>query len=447
MTVPVFLAVGVALLALGLFVVRDREGAWVTPGMFLVLVYAINFFFDPITRYLELRPIPIPFNADAWPQLTIYNTLCFGAFLCGYMLVPWSRYRANRSTSETRLQPMFSRLSFSIAASFCLLCIIAQYIGFAYYGRFEYDPIVFNYYRPLGFEFIVSLVPILNIFIPAIFVSAYLEESTRKGMRKTAFWILLMLGVALTLATFARRVSFEIVIVIAMIYHFRYKKLRMSQIFAGVVFVVIANAVALLRRLHVGILNIDLGMVGGLIGSEGATLVDLFFYTVTIFEGQSVHSYVIDIVDKHTGPFYGRTYLDAIFSRTIPFYSIFESELQTPSEWYHEVRGYPFYGVRMTFSLIAETYLNFGRQGWFIFGFIGFFTSWLSFQIRTTRSPVMLVWAAFSLISFMAALRDDLIPLFMRVTWYIVPLIVARGLLQFSGLPRIPGLSGRRGRE
>ena len=442
--VPGYLITGALLLALAFAVVRIAEKTWFSPGAVLLLIYGVHCFLDPTLRFHGVHPRG--FNPDTWTALSAFNAMCYGALVFGYMLPRLSLHRDKRlylsglsdrqgarrlALPAPRPRRMFDRAGFFIAASLCVLVVAALFVGLGFLGRFSLPKKLFTDYKPEYYEFLVSLYPILYVFVPALFVSAYFDRPGAATLRKCTAWLLVGVSALFVMAIFGRGMIFTIVLTIGIVYHFRYRRIDARHLMVAVSFVGLVTFAALLRRAQVGITELDLAAVEQLFASGRIVFFDFFVYTVMIFEGQPVLSHVIGIIDDSTDLFYGRTYLNTVLMRILPF-EIPGLDLEPPPRiWYRVNSGFAFGSFGRGFSILAEAWMNFGRYGFVVFLFVGMLARWLSFKVYTTRNPVMLLWSAFVIVVLIVALRDDSLALFTRVVWYIVPLIVFRWVMLF----------------
>ena len=424
MTVPVYLLVGGLLLLWAFAVVRLGEKTWLSPGAVLLLIYGIHCFLDPTLR-AHYGIHPKDFNPDTWLTLSVYNAWCFAALVFGYMLLQLPLRRDKQYYFLQRPGRMFDRAGFFAAVLLCILVVGVLFVGLFLLGRFTLSKSLFTDYKPLAYKFIVSLYPILYVFVPALFASAYFD----RPRAKFAAWLLVGLVALFVMSTLGRGMIYTILLTILIIYHFRYRKIKGRYLVGSVLFVGLATFVALLRRANRGILEIDLATIEQLLASGEIGFLDWFVYTVMIFDGQPVVSNVIEIVDDVTGPYYGLTYLNTVLMRAVPFDIPGIDFMPSPDSWYRIIRGFRFGSSGRGFSIIAESYMNFGRYGFVVFLFVGMLVRYLSFKVYTTSNPVMLLWSSFSIVVLIVALRDDSLTLFMRVVWYIFPLIVFRRVL------------------
>ena len=420
MTPSVYLCVGALLLLTAAVAVRRREGSLVTPGGLLLLFYGLHCFLDPTMRYLGVHRLT--FNPLTWETLTVYNTLCFGALTLGYLLPRRRLARDKERYLAARPARMFGRTGFALAALGCALVLGVLFVSLGALGRFSLPPVVFNTYRPPAYELLVSLYPILYIIVPALAVSAFFD-----GGGRARRWVAgaLVAGVALfTMATLGRGMIFAVLLTIGIVWHFRYRRFLPRHVLAAVGLVGAVTFVALLRRAGVGLAGIDLETVRYLALSGALAFLDGFFaFTVMISEGQITLSGTIAFVEE-TGLYHGRTYLDTVLSRTVPFYA---PALPQPKVWYEMLTS----RFGHDFSILAESYMNFGRAGCVVFLGVGALARRLSLQVYTARNPVLLLWSAWMIVVLVLATRGDSVPLFMRAVWYIVPLIALRGFFRF----------------
>lgn len=424
MTPPVYLFVGALLLAAAAAAVRWREKSLITPGALLLLFYGVHCFLDPTLRYLGTHPRS--FNPLTYETLTVYNALCYSALTVGYLLPRWPLRRDKGHYLAARPAPMFDRTGFWLAALGCVAVFAMLFVGMAVLGRFSLPKNVFNAYRQPAYELLVSLYPIIYIFVPALAASAWFD-STRRGRRLMA-GALVAATALFTMVTFGRGLIFAVLLTIGILWHFRYRKLERRHLAAAVGLVLLLTFVALLRRAGVGFTGIDQEMVRYLAAAGRLGFLDGFFaYTVMISEGQIVLSNVIAFVEE-TGLYYGRTYLNSILSRTVPLY---DPALPQPTEWYRVLAGFRFGLSALDFSIIAETYMNFGRTGFVAFVLVGVLARYCSQMVQTARNPVLLLWATWMIVVLILATRGDSVALFMRTVWYIVPLIALRTGLSF----------------
>ena len=424
MTPSIYLLVGAMLLAVAAAAVHWREKSLITPGALVLLFYGVHCFLDPTLRYLGVHPRA--FNPFTWETLTIHNALCYSALVIGYALPRGLLRRDKGHYLAARPARMFGRTGFWLVAFGCAATIGALFVGMAVLGRFSLPPNVFNAWRPPAYEVLVSLFPILYIIVPALAISAWFDSS-RLRRRLTVGALVAMVAV-FTMATLGRGLIFTVLLTTGIVWHFRYRKIKARHLAVAAGLVIFIALVALLRRAGTGITGIDLATIEHLAAAGRLGFLDgLFAYTVMISEGQVVVSNVIAFVEK-TGLYHGRTWLDSVLSRTVPFY---DPSLPQPMEWYRTLSGFRFGRSAPDFSIIAESYMNFGRAGFVVFVLVGLLARYCSHMVYTARSPVLLLWAAWMIVVLILATRTDSVALFTRAVWYIVPLIALRVGLSF----------------
>ena len=450
MTPPTHLLVGGLLLLWAVAGVRLREKSWVSPGAILLLTYGVYCFLDPVLRYhgvhhRDFTPETWPtlsmlsyippwkpnFNPEAWPTLSVFNATCYAALVFGYLLPRLPLRRDKQAYLLERPRRMFDRAGFFAAALLGILVVGVLFVGLGTLGRFTLPKELFTDYKPPGYELLVSLYPILYVFVPALFVSAYFDVPRAARLRKVTLWLLVGLVTLFVMATLGRVMIFTILLTSGIIYHFRYRPLKGRYLVGALLFVGLVTFVALLRRAHVGISQIDLETIRQLFASGRIVFSDWFVFTVMIFDTQHVLSHLIGIIDEGTGPYYGQTYVNSVLMRIVPFDVPGLGFMSPPQIWYRAISGSEYGSSGRSFSILAEAYMNFGRSGWVVFLFVGMLVRYLSFKVYTTRHPVMLLWAAFGIVVLIVALRNDSLTLFMQMGWYIIPLIVFRWILLF----------------
>ena len=433
MTPAVYLIVGALLAVLAMLAVRWREKTLITPGALLLGFYGVHCFVDPTLRYLGVHPNG--FNLLTWKTLTIYNVLCYGALVVGYLLPWWPLHRDKERYIAVRPARMFERTGFFWAATACTVVLGMLFVGMALLGRFTLPAIVFNFYRPGIYELLISLYPVLFLVVPAVFVSAWFDASSGRRFRRFAAGALVAGVVLYNLALLGRLMALSVLVTIGIVWHFRYRQFGVRHVAGAVLVVALVNGGALLRRIATGLTGIDLESIRQLAVAGGLTFMDgIFSYVVMISEGQVVLSNTIAFVEE-TGLFGGGTYLDSVLSRTLPNH---EPLLPQPKPWYEIMTNTHRLGVTsFDFSILAEAYMNFGRAGAFFFLFLGALVRYLSYKVYTACSPVMLLWSAWMIVVLLVATRGDSLALFMRMSWYIVPLIALRvGAAFFDGSTR-----------
>ena len=419
MTPPVYLLVGTLLLAVAAAAVRWREKALLTPGALLLLFYGVHCFLDPTLRYLGLHSHD--FNPLTWETLTVYNALCYGALVIGYVLPRWPLRCDKGHYLAARPARMFDRTGFWLVALGCAAVLGVLFVGMAVLGRYSQPSALSNVYRPPAYELLVSLYPILYIIVPAVTVSALFDGG--RWWRPLTAGALVAAVMLFTMGTLSRQIIFAVLLTVGIIWHFRYRKLGMCHLAAAAGLVILITFVALLRQAGIAPIDIDLETIRHIAAAGNPGFLKGFFaYIFMISEGQIVVSNVIALVEG-TGLYYGRTWLDSVLSRTVPFYY---SSLLQPQEWYSTLTASPLHINAPDFSIIAESYMNFGRAGFVVFVLVGGLARYCSHMVYTVRNPVLLLWAAWMIVVLIVATRSDSVVLFMRTVWYIVPLIALR---------------------
>lgn len=425
MALSVFLICSALLVASALVVVRVREGTLQSPGAVLLLIYAIHCFIEPTLRYLGLR---VGFPLATWPILSVYNLVCYGALVCGYMLPRLPLRQDKQHYQQQRPSLIFDRVGFVTTVVLVFMIIVWIFAGMAYYGRFEGVKHQFEDYKPVGYELIISTHFILYLFIPALFVAVLLNREKIPGWHKTVVWLLVGLVVLYSLALLDRGIIFTVAFTVALICHFRYRSFTRWQMAGTLLFVAFVVAFTLLRRAGTGIVNIGWGTVTELVATGQLAFIDILVIGLTMFEGQQVLANVIELVDD-TGLFYGKTYLNTVLRQMVPFYN---ADMPIPSLWYRIAEQHAPGSFGRGFGLLAESYMNFGRYGFVVLFCVGLAARYLSFKIYTTRHPIMLIWAAYAIAGLLEGLRRDSYALFTHTFLHILPLLVFWGLLQIS---------------
>lgn len=418
MPVPLYIACGVVLVLCALVVVRRREGTWFTPGCLMLCIYFVNFFLDPPLRYLGFHG---RYPTEVWSEVTMFNIAAYVMLLLGYML-PRRRLAADKQVyRDSQPKPMFNNMSFGIAALMCFAVMVVAFTAMIIYDRFGAVRFVFEDNKPQGYEYIVSFYGLLLTFIPALFVAAYLDRYRKpSGVHAMIVWGLVIAVGAYALALFDRGMIFSVMFSIALIYHFRYKGFSRRHLFLVLLMGLFVVGFTLLRRTGTGVTNISWASLVALMEEGSLAVQDVAIIGIIMFEGQGVLPEVIQLVEEY-GFFYGRTYLNTLMQHLIPFYG---SDIPVPAQWYRMVAGHAPNTYGRGFGISPESYLNFGHYGVVLFFFVGLLLRWLSYKMYTTQHPIMLVWVAYALGSFLQGLRGDSYALFARALLHIVPLVL-----------------------
>ena len=417
MTPHIFLALGVALLLCALVAVRTREGSWWSPATILLLVFFINIFLDPLLRYYGLRPSENDAVRDTWVAFSAFNAACYAALVAGYALPRTGLRRDWQFYREARPGPIFDRAGFFLVVGICVAILLLTFIAMAYWGRFGLVKHAFEDVKPAGFELITSLYAVVFMFVPALFVSAYLGRPEAARWQRWIVWGVVALVVALSLALFDRGTALTIVLTIGLLYHFRFRSFTWWQVVLGLLFVAFVVSFTLLRRTDTGIANINPAAVLALVDAGRLAARDLFIIGVTMFEGQDVLANVINLT-QDTGLFHGRTYLNTLLTQ------FYDTGLEIPKHWYRTISGHAPGSHGRGFGLAAEAYMNFGRLGFLVFFLVGLLARWASFKIYTARNPVLLIWSAYALTALIYALRSDSYTLFAQLVLHVIPLLL-----------------------
>jgi hypothetical protein len=128
----------------------------------------------------------------------------------------------------------------------------------------------------------------------------------------------------------------------------------------------------------------------------------------TALGGWDVFTNVFDLVPTYDTYKFGFTYIESFIGLFSPrVLGIGSYNAITPSRWYMELYSPGTTNHGFDFSLLAETYINFGYFGPLFFIPLGFFIGYLSYNLQHTKSSNILFFSLIALEALTFGVRMD----------------------------------------
>lgn len=419
LSLDLYFVIGCCLLLMAAAAMRVREGTVFPPSAVFFGAFFVHAFVTVLVRFDS----PF-FEIASWPTLSWYNVGCFLAALAGYVLFPRSG-EGTAEIKEYRTKPgnMFGRTSFWIAVLLVMGLIVIQVGGSAALGLYNQAKGFYGYDVPSGVEMLRTLAFPLYIFVPAVLLAAYNDRYAQSPVYRWVGVLLISLLLLHSLATFSRQLIFAIMVTTFIVVHFRIYRISLRTIVALGGVAVVVTAAALLRRTGEGLLQLGPANVVRFVQSGEFSVGGILYLFGTMVPGQAVFSNVIQLVEE-SSLHWGGTYVGTLIDKLS--LGLLGRGGTSPSRWFIQSIGYGGGSHGFDFSMIAETYMNFGRFGFLFFVPLGCLVAFLSRSVRRTRHPVMLVWSAFMIVNLVIGFRNDSVAFITRALYFVVPLIVFR---------------------
>lgn len=415
---------GCIFLFAALLSVRVIEKRYLAPAAWFFVVFYLHAYVDPYLR----------FGVDGnFNQSTVFTLI---RYTIGLNFCLWTSYsllaiflHRNRLNYPQETNKLFGKQTFLVMTIITLGVFCILFVGFYFVGRFSNSKAYFSYGQGGAFRQIVVFSYLLYTFVPALFLSTYFDICNRTYFKRGLAIVLLFLTAAYSMAQFGRQTIMMILIMILMIYHNRVKLLNFFNLASMFLIVVFVTVFSYLRTLKTGILTLSSEQIQILIQSGIVSINDVLLSILTSIPGQTVFSNVISIVNSEDSLWFGKTYIQSFFGLLVPnvFRGVFEYD--TPAFWYKSVYAPGTVGHGFDFSMIAESYMNFGNWGVLVFCVVGFVIACSSYVILYSKDPLLIIFGALLIVSFLIGLRNDSNALFTRIFFFMIPIVVLKTFL------------------
>lgn len=388
------------------FRVLDKQ--WLPPACIFVFGFVSATFLYSIS--ITALEVDSPsFAYENFELATQYSTACFLFLLLGY-LVHGVAFRTRRKSSVLPIEPYDTGSIGSILlVSIFIACLAITLINHPFLSSADYVRGADSYPEEgnVGVFYRLSFVA-SQIFGPLV-LSLCVISVSRRSKSETIRWLAVfgvVVIVALTLLAFDRHQAVSIILMVAVLYHFRVKAFRLKQVAACFVPVLVLQATRTLRSESVSVNDFDFDVVLHAIGE--IDVVALLVGPFTAIGGWDVLTNVFNLVPSVDDFKYGATYLDSLFGIFMPrALGLGSYGAETPSVWYVNLYAPGTTGHGYDFSMVAESYINFGLYGCAVFFAFGFMVRWISIVIARSSSPYAVTFAIIALEVFTFGLRMD----------------------------------------
>lgn len=407
------LFVGAVILLAFVFSFKMVEGTWAPPAVLFVVGFTSSTY---LYAYIILGlPISPPnFAYENFDEALWLSSACFVSMLAGYILYGAlnSRRQASLDTSLNEFMgPHTARIFSGVALASCAFLVIYNLIsgsfsGIRGEGAYLSDSDV-NFLDRLGF--IVShLIAPINV---ALFLAANTLQNKLLAAKMLRYaWFSIAIMTAVTLLSFNRQLIVYMAICLALIYHYRIRRIGVREISLGIPLLIIVQLIRDMRSLDATLVELNSAQITDyLVDQVGfENLFGVLRSILTGIAGWDVFSNVLDIVPFMDNYFYGSSYLNSfagLFKPRVLGLSSYDEV--TLSVWYMQMYAPGTINHGYDFSMLAEAYINFGYFMPIWFFFIGVFLYFLSSRIRLTQSPFLLFFSVIALVVLTFGLRSD----------------------------------------
>lgn len=404
------------LLFLAVFKIFDKRLA--PPAIIFVLGFvSATFLYSLSIIALDVdSPSFAPHNFDLSVK---YSTACFAGLLIGYiahgLIKPIRIKNSIYTIKPIGLSKNNQLVLMGLVLAYFLITLTNHPIlsdGDYIRGESSYvnDSDVGLYYR---ISFIVS-----QTYAPlvlALYVISF-GSACKYSTLKNATVISIVAIVGLTLLSFDRHQAMSIVLMMMVFYHYRIKPVKIKHLFGLLLAMLALQAMRLLRSLNVSITSVNfVDVFNVLLEADWILIVTGPFVALG---GWDVLTNVFDLVPGADGYKYGATYLNSIVGLLMPrALGLGTYGAETPSVWYVNLYAPGTTGHGFDFSMVAETYINFGLAGCVAFVLIGYILRTISNNILQSSAPVMIIFSIIVLEVITFALRMDSNSLFKGVVF------------------------------
>jgi len=420
-----YISFGFVLFLALLYVSKLHYNEYFSPAAIFFFIFWLHAFIDP---YLRLQFSPA-FEPTSWHILTSYNIGCYIAILIGFGLHSLSTPRLARRALVRDGESGFELRSFLNTTTFKFLFFVGLGVMLLYLIALVQLGGLATRKGGLGsgekatLQNVAQFINVILLVIPALFIASR-SRWVRWRFAKHSYVLLTVLVFIQSVVIFGRQSILALSLLFLIVIHYRFRKINVRYIIAIFILVLSVGYFSLFRRAGVGILDLSIDQIAALTASGRVTLSEGFMMIVQSVPGQEVFSNVIPYF--HFNKFwYGISYIESFFGRVLPLELLGWDRGLNPTFWYQDTI-LSRYSYGRDFSMVAESYMNFGYIGILVFLVLGIFLGFLNRKIYTSRSPVMFLWCCLMIVNLCISLRSDSNPLFARAIYPILPFIFLR---------------------
>jgi len=390
-----------------------------SPALLFFIVFFVHAYLDPIYR-VGVDP---HFNTNNLHIIKKVVVLANVMLLLGFSLVSFLFYQKRQLYYP--MKPVLGRTGFHMVSVFTLGLFVMLFVVMIQIGLFS------GLRGSLSHDRSYILAKAITYFfyslLPALWLSFIVDKHKENRLiRKLFILVLFSLALLYSVATFGRQFILFLFLSCGMIYHTRVQRVKIKEIIFAVFAVLFVTIFALFRKLRTGFLEIRVADIIELFKSGSLNFEVILSSLVTTVPGQGVFSNTITLVDQSQNYQHGLTYLNSFLNAFIPNALAGDIAYETPARWYAKTYAPKTTNHGFDFSMFAEAYLNFGENAFYVFFFVGVICGFVSYLLRTSRSPVVIIWSAIMIVNLILGLRNDSVPLFTRGIFFIFPFIVVK---------------------
>jgi oligosaccharide repeat unit polymerase len=418
-----FLFAALLLVAI-LFIFKYFEKSFFPPASIFFFAFISSTFLYSYS-IIKLEVYSPSINYDNMGVALTYSLLSFFFLAFGYIV--YNTFYFGRKKEITVLsKPIFSLKTIPFAYFLLFIFIIVNVINHPLFsghdvarGENSYlnDEDISLWYR---ISFISSqLVVPLSI---SILISSMSFNLVKAKQARFISFIGLGIVILLTLLSFDRHAAVSSLLLIILLYHFRISKLKIRT---GVFFflgLLLLQTTRLLR---------GIGSYGNLTVSDLILILSEVDFSLiiigpfTALGGWDVFTNVFDLVPSLDNYKLGSTYISSFLGLFSPrVLGIGSYSAVTPSRWYMELYSPGTTNHGFDFSLLAETYINFGYFGPLFFIPLGFFIGYLSYKLRYTNSSFTLFFSLLAIEALTFGVRMDSNSILKGMFFKFIPILV-----------------------
>ncbi len=393
---------------------RNAHGMFLSPAVFYFSAFFMHAFLYPVVRFSERQVA-----SSTWEYMSNYNIMCFAAAALGYAVI--TVLMPVRKNASRPIQPILSRQAYrwlaviAIGLSLVALLLIL-YSGVASIGRGA-----FSAYgkQPLPFtigRFIMNYTLIITCFLMLHAIFFRSQYSLLLGFAPFAIIALI------DIISLGRQSTLLMVVTVFIAFVARSDRFGTKHFIriAGIVAVILF--ISMFRKIGIGFTEISLS---NFLAAKNAGILSMQGFLTYVAETIPGQQIFYTVASRWTGedPFYGITYVFSFLSAIGLGFMVPEG-FETPSRWFARNFFTLDTNYGRDFSLVTETFINFGSLGFLVFVLIGLFVGFLNARILKLKNIFWLLWCVFMVTNLIIAFRNDSLPFFTRSTMFIVPLIL-----------------------
>lgn len=424
------LFIGTVIVLAFLLAFKLVEGTLAPPALLFVAGFTSSSY---LYAYIILGlPVSPPnFAYENFDEALWLTSGCFVAMLAGYSLYGAlsSRRQASLDTPLNEFMgPHTARVFSGVALASCAFLVIYNLLSGSFTGiRGEGA-----YLSESDVKFIDRLGFIVSHLIAPINVALFLAANTLQNKLLAAkmlryAWFSIVIMTAVTLLSFNRQLIVYMALCLALIYHYRIRRIGVREIALGIPLLIIVQLIRDMRTLDATLVELNSAQVTDyLVDQVGLdNLFGVLRSIVTGIAGWDVFSNVLDIVPFMDNYFYGSSYLSSIVGLLKPrVLGLSSYDEVTLSVWYMQMYAPGTINHGYDFSMLAEAYINFGYFMPIWFFFVGVLLYFLSSSIRLTQSPFVLFFSIIALVVLTFGLRSDSNVVFKAIFFQTVTIIL-----------------------